>query len=167
MERDILLALEWQMSCPTPMEFVRHLMELLPRNSGKLDESSRRDIVESCRSLVEYTSCDIYFAFSKPSVIGAACLASALAKGKYLAPEERAQLWLHLARVTDLIGVMEAENRLLSRRRHTKIDSSSSTTSSLVRSPAQKNLKLVRKAPNQASPSSSPRCVMQKFTPVE
>ncbi|KAL7534563.1 hypothetical protein ACHAXR_005953 [Thalassiosira sp. AJA248-18] len=109
METDILFALEWRVSCPTPMDFVMHLLELLPEtiNTGALLEASQKH--------VEHTSTDFYFTFCKPSVVGASCLASCLAGTDILSSSERQTFWLQIARITDLIDVMEAQNKLSER----------------------------------------------------
>lgn len=165
MEEDMLLALERRVCCPTPMEFVTQLMHLLPWND-KLGEQPRRDIVEACQRHVEETSSDIYFAFSKPSVVGASCLASALTRGKHLTSGERSQFWLHLAKVTDLIDVMEAQNRLLAGRRvrkSTPTDAASARSSASISSArtatSKKSMEQMRRG--SGSSSSSAVSIMQ------
>lgn len=114
-EEDILSALDWRVTTPTPMEFVRVFIELLPERIASSSITSDR-ILEASQKFVDGTTTDFYFTFFKPSIIGAACLASSVAatKGGILSSSERKAFWLQLAKTTDMIEVMEAQNRLLS-----------------------------------------------------
>ncbi|KAL7532045.1 hypothetical protein ACHAXR_004394 [Thalassiosira sp. AJA248-18] len=107
METDILFALEWRVSCPTPMDYVMRLLELLPA------EINSEGLLKDSQKHVEHTSNDFYFTFCKPSVVGASCLASSLAGADVLSSSERQAFWLQIARITNMIDVMEAQNRLL------------------------------------------------------
>jgi len=153
MEEDILCALDWRVSCPTPMEFARHLLELLPE---KVDSE---DLLQACRKHLDQTSTDFYFTFCKPSVVGASCLASALTGTDILSSSERQAFWLQLASVTDLIEVMEAQKQLLKGRKPTKskpsaVSKKSSKSISTSKVLSQRNSII-------ASGSSSPVCVIQ------
>ncbi|KAL9185870.1 hypothetical protein ACHAXT_003647 [Thalassiosira profunda] len=116
MEEDILFALDWRMNTPTPSDFVVQLAALLP---ASVDGPAKQQLVEVARGHVARTAKDVYFAFCPPSVVGASCLASALAEaeagaaGEAFAKSERQAFWLQLGRVADLIDVMEAQARLL------------------------------------------------------
>lgn len=111
MEEDILFALDWRVSnSHTPMEFVRQLIELLP---VKYNSSISDSLLEACRNHMDHTITDFYFTFCKPSVVGASCLASVLTQADILSTSERQAFWLQLTDLTDLIGVMEAQSKLL------------------------------------------------------
>ena len=113
-EEDILSALDWRVTTPTPMEFVRVFIELLPERIASSSTTSDR-LLETSQKFVDGTTTDFYFTFFKPSVIGAACLASSVSATKgILSSSERKAFWLQLAKTTDMIEVMEAQNRLLS-----------------------------------------------------
>ncbi|KAL7543690.1 hypothetical protein ACHAXR_012998 [Thalassiosira sp. AJA248-18] len=106
METDIIFALDWRVSCPTPMDFVRHLLKLLPGdiNSKGLLEASQKNVEHACT--------DFYFSFCKPSVVAASCLASCLIGTEILSSTERQAFWRQIARITDLVGVMDAQSKL-------------------------------------------------------
>ena len=75
-----------------------------------VDEES---LVLSCEKKIEYTVYDIYFSVCLPSVVGACCLTYSLLQHVELSPEERKQFYVHLSKYTNLVEVMEAENRLI------------------------------------------------------
>jgi len=131
-EEDIIFALDFRLSTPTPMEFVRHIMEcMLPPELN----NNNKALVKAIQKKIEYTSTDIYFTFCKPSVIGASVLTSILVTREILSPTERQTFYLRLSSITDLIDVMEAQNKLITG--HTKPVSvskmvSSSSSSSAV-----------------------------------
>eukprot|EP00581_Thalassiosira_minuscula_P009633 CAMPEP_0183707280 /NCGR_PEP_ID=MMETSP0737-20130205/3894_1 /TAXON_ID=385413 /ORGANISM="Thalassiosira miniscula, Strain CCMP1093" /LENGTH=278 /DNA_ID=CAMNT_0025934897 /DNA_START=286 /DNA_END=1122 /DNA_ORIENTATION=+ len=110
MEEDILLALNGEVICPTPMEFVRDMMELLPE---KIDSTVSQQILETTQEYADHTTTDFFFAFCKPSVVGASCLASALTGSNVLSASERQAFWLDLGRIVDLVDVIEAQNKIL------------------------------------------------------
>merc|ERR1712007_231090 len=92
-------------------------------------------LTKAVQKRIEYTSTDIYFTFCKPSVIGASVLTSILVTREILSPTERQTFYLRLSSITDLIDVMEAQNKLITG--HTKPVSvskmvSSSSSSSAV-----------------------------------
>ena len=111
MEEDILFALDWRVACPTPMDFVRHFIDLLPPE--KMTSSISESLLEASQKHVDSTVTDIYFAFFKPSAVGAACLASSLTQADILSSSERKTFWLQLAKNTVLTDVMDAQNKLL------------------------------------------------------
>ncbi|KAL7538960.1 hypothetical protein ACHAXR_012497 [Thalassiosira sp. AJA248-18] len=160
METDILFALEWRVSCPTPMDFVMHLLELLP------EKISTEGLLVASQKHVEHTSTDFYFTFCKPSVVGASCLASCLAGTDILSSSERQAFWLQIARITDLIDVMEAQNKLSERIPICKPASltkkSSSITSKLSSSITSKVALFTQQRKTAAAlGESSPVCITQ------
>ena len=56
---------------------------------------------------------DIFFSVCLPSVVGACCLTYSLLQHVDLSPEERKEFYVHLSKYTNLVEVMEAENRLI------------------------------------------------------
>ena len=98
MEKDILFALEWRVSGPTPMEFVRHLIELLP--SCEPNSS----VLENAEKYMDQTTTDVQFSFFKPSVVGASCLISSLTQSHcfYSDDLERLSQIIELSDVTEL-----------------------------------------------------------------
>merc|ERR1712007_322153 len=85
-------------------------------------------LTKAIQKRIEYTSTDIYFTFCKPSVIGASVLTSILVTREILSPTERQTFYLRLSSITDLIDVMEAQNKLITG--HTKPVSVSKMVSS-------------------------------------
>lgn len=163
MEEDILFALDWRVACPTPMEFVRHLLELLPEKVKSSD-----DLLEACEKHVHHTSTDFYFTFCKPSVVAASCLASTLTGTDILSSSERQAFWLHLAKITDLIDIMETQNKLLKGRTLCKPISVSKKPSKPTVSKKPSKLAVTSKAITVSqtktivsSRNSSPVCVTQ------
>jgi len=123
-EEDIIFALDFRLATPTPMEFVRHIMEcMLPP-----ELNNNKGLLKAVQKRIEYTSTDIYFTFCKPSVIGASVLTSILVTREILSPTERQTFYLRLSSITDLIDVMEAQNKLITG--HTKPVSVSKMVSS-------------------------------------
>jgi hypothetical protein len=85
MEMDILNSIEWRVSAPTPLDFMRQILELLP--------SKNRSIVENAeKHLVNVTS-DAYFSTFHPSVVGAACVAMSFQESNVGASSEQTMLW--------------------------------------------------------------------------
>ncbi|KAL9178828.1 hypothetical protein ACHAXT_003959 [Thalassiosira profunda] len=109
-EEDILFALDWRTSTPTPFDFVREYVELLPEH---IDRQAKEAITESTLKYIEGAADDYYITFYKPSVVGAACLCSALLSSDVLDAKARLAFWMTLAEHCDLIEVMEVENKIL------------------------------------------------------
>ncbi|KAL7551251.1 hypothetical protein ACHAWF_014436 [Thalassiosira exigua] len=109
MERDILYALEGKLACPTPMEYVAHLLQLLP----ELDPSATVYLLETSQEYADRALPDFYFATSKPSVVGAGCLVSCLTEIDVLSSSERKSFWIKLGKMTDIVGIMYAQKKLL------------------------------------------------------
>ena len=106
MESDILFALEWCVSGPTPMDFVRHLIELLP------SFESNSFLLEDTEKYMDQTITDVYFSFFKPSVVGASCLISSLTRTNSLCPNDLESVLGTLSQIIDLTDVMELQKRL-------------------------------------------------------
>lgn len=138
-EEDILFALDFRLATPTPMEFIRHYMHLLP--SDIIDNK-----LKACEKRVEYTSTDIYFTFCKPSCVGASILTSILLDQDVLSSTQRQTLFLKLTKMTDLIEVMECQKKL----------ATGKPVSIPLVSSAKKSLSKVAAAPIVAIGESSP-----------
>ena len=126
-EQDMLFALDWRVTSPTPVEFATVYMELLPErvvNSPSIMDG----LLDTTRGYVETSVSDFYFSFFKPSVVGAACLVSSVTGGGVAGKEddasvvltssERRTFWERLARVgnVDLLEVMDVQSKLLAGR---------------------------------------------------
>jgi hypothetical protein len=153
-EEDILFALDFRLATPTPMEFVRHFVRLLP------PEINTESLLKACSKRIEYSTSDFYFTFCKPSVVGASCLASILTGRDLLSPTERQTFYFQLANICDLIDVMEAQNKLLTG--HTKPVSVSKFTkkSNIVSKVAGH---YVNKKANGTNGDKSPVCITQSI----
>lgn len=74
MEMSILKGLSWKLSPPTPLSFVHHMIQLLPRDlEGKINA-----LKESAQFLVELSACDYFFVHVKPSSIAFASLLNSI-----------------------------------------------------------------------------------------
>lgn len=115
MENDILTALNWRVSCHTPMDFARHLLELLP---AELSSSHSAILLEDCQKNVDVAVTDIYFSCLTPSTLGISCLTRSLTNSRILSLSEEQIIW---ARLSEMCGfdlssneVMASRQRLLS-----------------------------------------------------
>lgn len=150
-EEDILFALDFRLATPTAMDFIRHYMKLLP------SEMITSSVMKACEEKVAYTSTDIYFTFCKPSVVGASCLASVLIGKDLLSSKQRQNFYLHLANTSDLIDIMEAQNKLVTG--HTKpvtvskLTQTSSSTASVISHTSTNYLSAVSQTSSSITPS--------------
>ena len=110
MEEDVIFALDWRVSTPTPGHFIREFVELLP---VRLDAQPRDRLVAAALAHVDATTTDFYMSFYHPSAVGAACLSSALLREDVLTTAQRQAFWMQLGELTDLIDIMEVQNKLL------------------------------------------------------
>lgn len=121
-EEDILFALNFRLATPTAMDFIHHYLKLLP------SEMNTSNVLEEVETRVYSTCTDIYFTFCKPSVVAAACLSVVLTSKDLLTLRQREAFYFHLANITDIIDVMEVQNKLMTG--HTKPVSVSKLTKS-------------------------------------
>lgn len=98
MERDVLSALEWKVFSPTPMDFARHFVELLPKSQSHLSKS----ILDICQEHVDYAIADVYFLECRPSVVGISCLARSLFECSSLPSPVKIDIWNRLSCISDL-----------------------------------------------------------------
>merc|ERR1719203_2014631 len=126
MENDILTALNWRVSCHTPMDFARHLLELLP---AELSSSDSEILLEGCQRNVDDAVTDIHFSCSTPSTLGISCLASALTTSRILSLVKKQKIWVRLSELCDFDlssnQVVTSLQRLLSHALPCKPNSSS------------------------------------------
>lgn len=104
MECDFLFALDWRVSGPTPMDFVRHLIELLP------SYESNSSLLENTGKYMDQTITDVSFSFFKPSVIGASCLISSLTETHNLSSHDLDSVWVILSEIIDIADVKRLQN---------------------------------------------------------
>lgn len=81
MERTILDALQWRLSPPTPLTFVKHLLLLLPRKS--VSRPVRRTISDVAKYLTELSVIDYAFVGRKASSVGLAAVLTAMDVATY------------------------------------------------------------------------------------
>jgi hypothetical protein len=106
MEKDILFALEWRVSGPTPMDFVRHIIELLPSCE------SNTSLLENAQKYMDMTVTDVQFSFFKPSVVGASCLISSFTQTHCSYSDDLESFRVRLSQIIDLADVMELQKKL-------------------------------------------------------
>ena len=106
MERDILFALDWRVSGPTPMDFVRHLIELLPSCESSCS------LTENAEKFIDQITFDVQFSLFKPSSVGASCLVSSIAQTNCFDSDDLVSFRDRLSRIVDLAEVMEVQKKL-------------------------------------------------------
>jgi len=94
MENDILAALDWRVSCHTPMDFARNLLELVSDEEVALRVSD--NLLESCQKHLDFAITDISFSCFKPSILGTSCLATSLMDSDLLSFSEKQSIWVRL-----------------------------------------------------------------------
>ena len=117
MEQDILAALDYRVyiSTTTPMEYVRHYLDLL----SEWDDL-KNVILENAMCHSDNATLDIYFSTCKVSSVGIACLAGALEDESIVLTElEKQVIWSQLSRKLgyDIASneIRTVEKRLLSK----------------------------------------------------
>uniref|UniRef100_A0A7S1ZC80 Cyclin C-terminal domain-containing protein n=1 Tax=Trieres chinensis TaxID=1514140 RepID=A0A7S1ZC80_TRICV len=81
MESNILEALNWRLSCPTAMDFIRHFLHLLP--SGDLDFSTATAIMKVAQRTSEQAVLDYNLVWTKPSSIAVSAIIIAVSEIEY------------------------------------------------------------------------------------
>ncbi|KAL7526464.1 hypothetical protein ACHAWF_001781 [Thalassiosira exigua] len=92
-ERDMLSALDW-LPTHTPLDFVRALLELLPK--GQASPRVEESLVEDCQDHLDQAVADLCSTCSPPSDVGTSCLVSSIAGSQLLTPAEKRSLWIAL-----------------------------------------------------------------------
>lgn len=93
MEQDILFSIEWRLysSTTTPMEFVRHYLELV---KDDVDDTSL--ILKSAAKHMDNATSDIFYSPCRASSIAMACLAGAFDDAVDLSPSKIENIWQQL-----------------------------------------------------------------------
>ena len=105
MENDILNSLEWRISAPTPLDFMRHILQLLPSTKECIAEKAEKHMVNATQ--------DSHFSEFASSIVGAACVVISFRESKVEASSEEAVLWdelcksLELDTSPDFLGVQQ------------------------------------------------------------
>jgi hypothetical protein len=156
MEKEILTALDWRVSCHTPMDFARTLLELC--DEAELPSNVSSSLLERCQEHLNYAVTDLSFSCCKPSVVGISCLASALTESDDLSLTQKEDLWLRLSDIVDFDLssqlVLVVQQRLLSNSSPCKPSSSKVNSS-----PQQTSAPVTAYGTERGS--SSPICVTQ------
>merc|ERR1719203_352913 len=116
MEYDILSALNWRVSCHTPMDFARDLLELI--SDEQVPSHISDNLLEACQKHLNYAITDINLSCFKPSILGISCLASSLMESDLLSFLEKQAIWAQLSELCSFelssIEVVEVQQCLLS-----------------------------------------------------
>jgi len=94
MESDILYSLEWRVSSPTPLDFMKLILELL-----SLNEES---IVENARMHMGNVTSDVHFSTFTPSVVGAACIAISFRESNVSPSSDQLIFWEQICQELEL-----------------------------------------------------------------
>ena len=94
MENDILICLEWRISAPTPLDFMRHILALLPSTKECIAEKAEKHMVNATQ--------DSHFSEFVSSVVGAACVVISFRESKVEASSEESLLWDELCKSLEL-----------------------------------------------------------------
>lgn len=111
MERDLLNTLEWRVSSPQPIDFVRQILKIIPDSKAAniLEKSARAQL---CRRIRE-----VRFSCCKPSVLAVRCLDSAITETNVLPSKDIQTFWSQLAETLNLdlesMDIVESRQRLL------------------------------------------------------
>ncbi|KAL7541266.1 hypothetical protein ACHAXR_012027 [Thalassiosira sp. AJA248-18] len=159
MEMDILSTLGWRVACHTPMDFVRHMLELL--SSDKEVSSSGSLLLErACQKHLDYAITDIGFSCMKPSVVAISCLASSLTESDALSLTQKQTIWVQLSELCDFDlssqEVIVAQQCLLS---HSSPPCNKSNT--VLKLSSQTSPVVSAYTVDAGSVSSSPVCVIK------
>jgi len=95
MEYDILSALNWRVSCHTPMDFARDLLELI--SDEQVPSHVSDSLLKACQKHLNYAITDINLSCFKPSILGSSCLASSLMESDLLSFSEKQAIWAQLS----------------------------------------------------------------------
>jgi len=109
MELEMLQALDWRVSSPQPIDFVRQILQLFP------DSRSANIIEQSASAHLDLKVREI--SYCKPSVVAVSCLSSAIAETNVMPAKDMHTFWNQLAEILNLdLGckdVVESQHRLL------------------------------------------------------
>jgi hypothetical protein len=94
MEKDILFSLEWRISSPTALDFVRQALALLPSTESCDLEKAEQYVFSSIK--------DIHFSPIAPSMVGAACVALSLQESSISTSLDESMLWDRICKTLEL-----------------------------------------------------------------
>ena len=94
MEKDILFSLEWRISSPTALDFVRQALALLPSTESCDLEKAEQYVFSSIK--------DIHFSTIAPSMVGAACVALSLQESSISTSLDESMLWDRIFKTLEL-----------------------------------------------------------------
>jgi hypothetical protein len=94
MEKDILFSLEWRISSPTTLDFVRQALALLPSTESCDLEKAEQYVFSSIK--------DIHFSTIAPSMVGAACVALSLQESSISTSLDESMLWDRICKTLEL-----------------------------------------------------------------
>ncbi len=158
MENDILSALDWRVSCHTPMNFAMPLLELVPEDELSAGESL--SLLEECQRNVSRTVTDIHFSCLPPSAVGISCLAVSLENCRVLSHSEKRAVWIRLSKSGHFNlssrGVVKSQQRLMSHASPSKPN-----VASKLDSVSQSGAAVSAYGVDCGSLSASPICVTQ------
>ncbi|KAL7517871.1 hypothetical protein ACHAWX_002748 [Stephanocyclus meneghinianus] len=115
MENDILFSLDWRVSSPTPLDFMRQMLELLSFNE--------QSIVENARIHMRNVTSDVHFSTFTPSVVGAACVAMSFRESNVIPSPGQLIFWEQICQELELNESKEffhAQQRLQLKSPHSK-----------------------------------------------
>lgn len=155
MEQDILFSLEWRVAGPSPLDFSRHLLQLLPES---VDAGFSEHILKNAEKHMEHATTDIIFSGYKPSVVGVGCILSALHDTNILTKKEETHLRAQMTKALDYdIGCVE----ILEVQQHMTSHTSSCEPVFIVKSEKLSRSNSGVSTYTSQNGSSSPVCVSQ------
>lgn len=104
MEQDILFSLEWRISAPTPLDFMRHILALLP----SIDEC----IIDSAEQLMANANKHLIISTCAPSAAACACIGLSFREADICMSPDQELFWNEICRVieldaSDLLGIQQ------------------------------------------------------------
>lgn len=95
MEQDILSSLRWRVSAPTPLDFMRYILAMLPSTEQSIVESAEKHLVNATKHS--------YFSTIAPSIVGVACVAMAFKESNLVCiSSEQTMFWNEVAKLLEL-----------------------------------------------------------------
>jgi hypothetical protein len=95
MEQDILSSLGWRVSAPTPLDFMRYILAMLPSTEQSIVESAEKHLVNATKHS--------YFSTIAPSIVGVACVAMAFKESNLVCiSSEQTMFWNEVAKLLEL-----------------------------------------------------------------
>ena len=94
MEKDILFSLEWRISAPTPLEFMRQILALFPSTEEFIADNAEMHLAKSTK--------DYRFSSFAPSAVGAACVAVAFRESNVCPSSEQTAIWIETCKTLGL-----------------------------------------------------------------